>query len=76
MPWISLDGFPRWNKGKVTHPFHGYKLAKPDDDSEFKARLKRTAMSLEPEFINKAMGSMRKRCRMLVEADGGHIKCD
>ena len=40
----------------------------------FLRRLKRTAMSLPADVINKSIGSMKKRCKLLVDAQGGQIE--
>lgn len=37
-------------------------------------RLKRTAKSVEPDLIARSVGSMKKRCRLLLNAEGGQIE--
>ena len=37
-------------------------------------RLKRTAKSLEPDLIERSMGDMKRRCQLLLEAEGGQIE--
>ena len=37
----------------------------------FGKRLDRTAMKLPRTFIEKSIGDMRRRCSLLLEADGG-----
>ncbi len=41
---------------------------------QFLARLRRTAMGLTPGFINSSIASMRRRCRLLYEAQGRHFE--
>jgi hypothetical protein len=43
---------------------------------EFKARLKRTALALDPEVINKAMASMKRRTKELGEKNGAWLRGD
>ncbi len=38
------------------------------------ARLRRTAMSVPPQQLRKIIGSMVRRCRAVVAANGGHIE--
>ena len=40
----------------------------------FIRRLKRTAMSIPSDVITKSIGSMKKRCQLLVQAEGGQIE--
>ena len=41
---------------------------------QYLARLRRTAFSLTPAFINSSIASMRRRCGLLSEAQGGHFE--
>ena len=45
--------------------------AKRETRAEHIARLRRAAHSLTPAFINKSIGDMRRRCRLLFERQGG-----
>ena len=37
-------------------------------------RLRRTAMNLSPDYINRIIGTMAKRVRLLGAAKGGHFR--
>lgn len=43
---------------------------------EFKVRLKRIALSLLADVINKGMGSMKRRCEEVYRTGGEWIKYD
>jgi hypothetical protein len=38
------------------------------------ARLKRTALRLPRTFVEKSIGDMRRRCRLLLTAKGHHFE--
>ena len=44
--------------------------------AEYKKRLRLTALRLPSEFVSKAVCSIPKRMKAVVEAKGGNIKCD
>jgi hypothetical protein len=48
----------------------GYK----ETEDEFKARLKKTAMSLPTGLVKKCVGDMRRRCQQLIKVKGGYFK--
>ena len=48
-----------------------YKHIAHTSDQEFERRLDRTAKKLPSAFIDKSIGDMRRRCRLLFEAKGG-----
>ena len=48
--------------------------ARVETRNAYLRRLKRTAKSLEPDLIERSIGSMKKRCRLLLEAEGGQIE--
>jgi len=77
-PDVNPLDFFFWDE--ITKRMHAVEKTWPPDKVEteagFRKRLRDTAFSLEPAIINKAMESMRKRCKLLVDAKGGHIKCD
>ena len=45
--------------------------SKKETRAEFEKRLDRTASRLPQTFIDKAISDMRRRCRLLREAEGG-----
>ena len=42
--------------------------------SNYLKRLRQTALKIPKTLIDKAIGDMRRRCQMLVAAQGGHIE--
>ena len=44
---------------------------KRETREEYIARLRKTALSLSPVFVRKAIGDMRRRCARLLAAKGG-----
>ena len=47
--------------------------AKTESRQAFLGRLRRTAKSLPPSYIDKTVGSMAKRCEQVLKARGGHF---
>ena len=45
-----------------------------ETQEQFKARLRKTAMSLPTSLVKKRVGDMQRRCRLINEAGGGLIK--
>ena len=41
---------------------------------QYLARLQRTAMALSQSFVDASIGGMKRRCRSLYEAGGGHFE--
>jgi len=48
--------------------------SKKEARATFLARLRRTAMNLPQQFVDDAIGDMKRRCRLVLEAKGGHIE--
>ena len=46
---------------------------KKESRAQCKARLRRTAMGIPERVVRKAVSDMRRRVRMVVAAEGGHI---
>ena len=49
----------------------GWQKSKRETRDAYIARLRKTALSLSPAFVRKAIGDMRRRCARLLEAKGG-----
>ena len=49
-------------------------MSQRESHVEYKARLKRTAMSIPRDYIRKAIQDMKRRCDALVEAKGWYFK--
>ena len=69
---MVVQEFPRgpsWRFGASSFPSgkRGTRVA-------FLRHPKRTAMSLPADVINKSIGDMKKRCKLLVDAQGGQIE--
>ncbi|CAK0810004.1 unnamed protein product [Prorocentrum cordatum] len=47
--------------------------SKTETRAQYLARLRRTALATPSEYIHSIMGSLHKRCGLLVEAKGGHF---
>ena len=47
---------------------------KKETRDEYRQRLRRTAMNLPAEYINKIMGAMTHRIKLLGAAKGGHFR--
>ncbi len=47
--------------------------SKRETRAAYLARLRRTAMSLPSDYIEKVIGNLQKRCTKLVNAKGGHF---
>ena len=47
--------------------------SKPESRDQFLARLRRTAMSLPSDCIDRALAHQKKRCAACVKAKGGHF---
>ena len=43
---------------------------------KYKARLRRVALSIPSTKVHKALKSMRKRAKAVVDAKGGYVKFD
>ena len=47
--------------------------SKKETRKAFLARLRRTAMALPADYINKVIGNLEARLQFLTKADGGHF---
>ena len=47
--------------------------SKKESRKAFLGRLRRTAMKLPTEYIDKTIGNLERRCQLLKEAKGGHF---
>ena len=48
-------------------------MSKKESRKAFLGRLRRTAMKLPTEYIDKTIGNLERRCQLLKEAKGGHF---
>ena len=51
-----------------------WESARRETRKAYLARLRRTAMRLPADFVNKSIGDMRKRCLRLKAAAGKHFR--
>ena len=52
----------------------GVRLTKTETRDAYVTRLRRTAMNLSPDYINRIIGTMAKRVRLPGAAKGGHFR--
>ncbi len=45
-----------------------------ETQEQFKARLRKTALSLPTSLVKKCVGDMQRRCRLINEAGGGLMR--
>ena len=62
--WSTMERLLRKQEGNM-------KDAKKESREEFIRRLHRTEYGLSEETVNKAIGSLRRRCQLLLKAKGG-----
>jgi hypothetical protein len=48
--------------------------ARRETRAEYLKRLRRTAMKIPRALIDKAIGDLRRRCQLLIAAEGGHFE--
>ena len=51
----------------------GWKATKKETRDQYVARLGRTARGLPAAFVNSAVADMARRCKLVIEAKGGHF---
>ena len=52
------------------------KIVKNENTSEYKARLRRTALTIPERVVRKMLGSIRPRAQSIYDNEGGHIPRD
>jgi len=52
------------------------KIVKNENTSEYKARLRRTALTIPERVVRKMLGSIRPRAQSIYDNDGGHVLRD
>ena len=57
-------------------PGQGWPRTKTESDADFTARLKRAAKGLPQTFIDKALGSMKRRCQSVINNKGDWVTDD
>jgi hypothetical protein len=75
-PDLSVMDYAIWraiNK-KMRNQERKFPRSKRETRSAYRARLQRAALSLPKQSINKAIGSMKRRCQLIYKAKGGHIE--
>ena len=75
-PDLSVMDYAIWKRiiQKMRSQERRFKKSKRETRAQFIARLRRTAKSLPPAFINKAVGNMKERCERLYNARGFHFE--
>jgi hypothetical protein len=71
--WMPLD-FCLWHE--IEERLYKQKVKGRESLASFKARLRRTALSLPKALVAKCLASMKKRIRMTVKEKGRHLKID
>ena len=77
-PDLQPLDFSLWNEidSRMAKEEEAWPATKHESKVEFKARLKRTALGLDADVINKAMASMKRRTKELDEKNGAWIRGD
>ena len=75
-PDLNVCDYALWKKVTRNMRLQEKKFSKGKRETrvEYVGRLRRTAKRLSPAFVNKAIGSMRKRCQRLYAAKGHHFE--
>ena len=75
-PQLNLCDYWLWTQinMKMRAKERGWPASKREDRNAYLRRLKRTALSLSSEEVNHAVGSMKRRCKLLFDAKGGQIE--
>ena len=75
-PDFSIMDYYIWRAVTVKMRIQERKFPRPRRETRaaYIARLRRAAFSLPRAAVTKAVDSMRKRCRLIYEARGGHIE--
>ena len=58
---------------KMREQERGWPKSKKESRAAFIARLRKTAMTMPKEYIEKTIGAIAGRCKKIVDAKGGHI---
>ena len=75
-PQLNLCDYWLWKavNNKMRETERGWADGKKEDRDAYIRRLKRTAMGLSSDEIDKAVGSMKRRSQDLFDAKGGQIE--
>ena len=73
-PELNPCDYALWEE--VENRMAAQKAPKHESVSDFKARLRRTAMAIPKPVIEKMLGSMVRRTQGIFDNDGGHIPRD
>ena len=75
-PDLNVCDYALWREvtRKMRAQERRFPKSKRETRQQYIARLRRAALSLPKDFINKAIGNMVKRCQRLYEAKGHHFE--
>ena len=75
-PDLNVCDYALWaevNKRMRAQERH-WPAARKETRANFLARLRRTAKNLPQQFVDDAIGDMKRRCKLVLDAKGGHIE--
>ena len=75
-PQLNVCDYWLWREvnKRMRQKERSWPAEKRESRVQFLRRLKRTALSLPADVINRSIGDMRKRCQRLMDAEGGQIE--
>ena len=75
-PQLNVCDFALWSEinRRMRTAERKWPAGRTESRKQFLARLRRTAMSLPQTFVDESIGNMRKRCKCMFEAGGGHFE--
>jgi transposase len=75
-PDLSLCDYSLWTEvnKRMRRQERKWPKGKRESRDGYMARLKRTAFRLPKSFVEKSIGDMRRRCRLLLAAKGHHFE--
>lgn len=75
-PDLSVMDYAVWKaiSRKMREQERKMPTSKKETRKEYANRLARNARSLTPDFVKKAIKSMKRRCQLLYKAKGGHFE--
>ena len=75
-PQLNVCDFALWSEinRRMRTAERKWPAGRTESRKQFLARLRRTALSLPQTFVDESIGNMRKRCKCMFEADGGHFE--
>lgn len=75
-PELNICDYWLWKQvsSKMRQQEKGWPAGKKESRDAYLRRLKRTAMSMTEQEVDDALGSMKRRCQALKDAEGGPIE--